>query len=324
MKNKIKKICRAALLPVICACLLAGCGSGKTKSGATEKLQIVTTAFPPYDFVRQLAGDRAELTMLLKPGGEAHTYEPTPWDILAVENCDLFVYIGGESENWADQLLDGTDNREMETLKLLDCVEGLKEEIVEGMYLRGKAGHEEEESGREETDEHVWTDPRNVIAISRRIHDRLCELDPMGKAEYDRRLEEYIQKLEELDRQFSQIVAQGSRKTVVFGDRFPFRYFAKAYGLTYFAAFPGCSSESEPSVATMIFLTEQIRKQKIPVVFTLEMSSGKIGDALCEETGAKRLTFHSCHNVSRQEFESGETYVSLMEKNAESLREALK
>ncbi len=318
----MKKKARSLLL--LCVLwLLTGCGllaqsprEDQREPAAEDQLNIVTTAFPPYDFARQLAGAGAKITMLLKPGGEAHTYEPTPQDMIAIENCDIFLYIGGESEDWVDRLLESVDDSSMEALALMDCVDLLDEEMVEGMYAR-----EGEDHGG--SDEHIWTDPANVVKICEKVTEVLKSVRPENAKVYEENLAAYKEQLLALDEQFRQIVDSGSRKTIIFGDRFPFRYFAHAYGLDYYAAFPGCSSESEPSVATMIYLTDKIRELHIPVVFTLEMSNEKIADVLCGETGARKLTMHSCHNVSRKEFESGETYLSLMKKNAENLREAL-
>lgn len=338
MIKKIYVLLLFGILLLFAGCSLSGQPGRKTEkeTEAGDQLHIVTTAFPPYDFARQLAGAGARITMLLKPGSEAHTYEPTPQDMIAIQNCELFLCIGGESEDWVDQLLESIDNPSMEVLALTDCVELLEEDDPEDVYTRDSA-HDLSEDGRPaetgpgeaagqemgEADEHVWTDPSNVVKISRRITKLLQKIRPENEDVYEENLAAYEERLGELDGQIREIVANGRRKELVFGDRFPFRYFADAYGLTCYAAFPGCSSESEPSAAVMVALADRIKKLRIPVVFTLEMSSQKIADTLCEETGAKKLVMHSCHNVSRDEFERGETYLSLMEKNAEALKNAL-
>lgn len=316
----------------------------ETIEGTEDKLKIVTTAFPPYDFARQLAGEEADIQMLLKPGSEAHNYEPTPQDMIAIQECDIFIYIGGEAEDWVEQVLDGTDNPHMQVLALMDCVEGLEEEVVEGMYVREGTEHDHSHEESEEADhvhdescdhsyeeshahsgidEHIWTSPVNVMEISKKIATCLIEAKPECKGTFEQRLAEYDEQLQQLDATLREIVKNGNRDTLFFGDRFPFRYLTEEYELSYYAAFPGCSSESEPSAATMIYLVDKIREENVPVVFTLALSSDKIADTLCEETGATKLVLQDCHNISREDFEAGETYVSLMEKNAENLRIAL-
>lgn len=322
---------------LLCISLLfsVGCtmGKGSEDTEKEDKIKIVTTAFPPYDFARQLVGDYGKVQMLLKPGSEAHNYEPTPQDMLAIQQCDFFLYIGGEAEDWVEQVLDSVDNPDMQVLALLDCVDGLEEEVVEGMYVREGStqdhsheeedGHNEDAHGYGELDEHVWTSPVNVKEISQQITECLIAAMPEHAEEFRQRSNDYEEQLARLDARFQEIVQQGKRHTLFFGDRFPFRYFVEDYGLSYYAAFPGCSSESEPSAATMIYLVDKIRQEQIPVVFTLALSNHKIADTLCQETGAKQLILYDCHNISKEDFQAGETYISLMEKNAESIREAL-
>ncbi len=313
---------KGLLFLLFLALLLCGCASRPEDHEETGKLNIVATGFVPYDLARQLAGDSARITMLLKPGTEAHTYEPAPRDMIAIETCDLFLYVGGESEDWVKQVLSGAENFQGQTFALTDCVDLLEEEITDGMYEPG--GKADGSSSRREPDEHVWTSPVNVMTIAGQLCRTLQELAPEQAGLYERNLKAYLGQLQKLDARFRKIVAEGKRSVIFFGDRFPFRYFAEEYGLTYYAAFPGCSSESEPSAASVIRLIQIIREQQIPVVFQLEMSSGKIADTLCQETGAKKAVFHSCHTVTLEEFESGETYVSLMEKNAKQLEAALR
>lgn len=289
--------------------------SGCTAQEEDERLQVVTTIFPQYDFVRQIAGDAVSATMLLPPGGESHAYEPTPGDMRRVAECDLFIGVGGPSEHWAAELLDSLD-REKRTLYLLDIVEPVDEELVEGM--------ETEAEEEEEIDEHVWTSPRNAARIVSAICDELCALDPANEPLFRANAEIYLDELEALDTEFCEIVAGGARHTVVFGERFPFRYLADAYGLDYYAAFPGCSAETEPAPATVAFLIGKVKDEQIPVVFTIEFSTGTVADAICEATGARRLEMHSCHNLSAEDFSAGVTYLTLMRRNAEALREALK
>jgi zinc transport system substrate-binding protein len=283
-------------------------------------VKVVTTIFPPYDFVREIGGGTVNLTMLLPPGAESHSFEPSPRDIISIQNSDIFIYNGGESDAWVDRILSSMDRGNKRNIRLMDCVEVVEEEIVEGMEEE-----EEEEDGGEEAeyDEHVWTSPANAKLIVRAISDVLCELDRAKAPLYRDNTAGYLEKLDGLDRAFRETVSRGKRKTLVFGDRFPFRYFADAYGLSYFAAFPGCSTETECSAATVAFLIDKIRQEKIPVVFHIELSNEKIADAICEETGAKKGLLHGAHNLSKREFESGATYLGLMTKNNEMLQEAL-
>lgn len=293
-----------------------------------DKLKVVTTIFPQYDFVRQTAGDCVELSMLLKPGEETHSYEPTPQDIIRIQNADLFIYVGGENDEWVEDILESLDTEQMTLLRLVDCVDTLEEEHVEGMQEeRGSHEHEQEASGEEhevgETDEHVWTSPRNAQSIVEKISEVLCSLDEDNRAVYEKNTESYLSQLEKLDREFCQAVGEAEFHTLLFGDRFPFRYLAEEYGLDYYAAFPGCASDTEPSAATMAFLINKVRDEGIPVVLKMELSSDNIARAIAESTGARVKVFYSCHNLTAQQFQDGETYLSMMEKNVETLKEAL-
>jgi zinc transport system substrate-binding protein len=286
---------------------------------AEAKISVVTTIFPCYDFARVVAEDGAEIAMLLRPGSESHSFEPTPQDIIKIQNCDMFVYVGGESDEWVKGILESIDTSKMKVVTLMDCVEVVELEIVEGM-VEEDVGESEEP----EYDEHVWTSPRNAELIVRKISDALCGADPANAEAYKKNTAAYLVKLGELDAAFRKVVDGAARKTLVFGDRFPFRYFADAYGLKYFAAFPGCSTETEASAATVAFLIDKVRAEKIPAVFHIELSNEKIADAICEETGAKKLLLHACHNITRADFENGATYLSLMEQNVKNLGEALR
>ena len=276
--------------------------------------------FPHYDFARAAGGSKVSLHMLLKPGTEAHSYEPSPEDIKRIQRADIFLYTGAENDVWAEDILASLPGKGPDTLRLLDCVQAKEEELVEGMQ---EEAEEHEDDGEIEYDEHVWTSPRNAILIMQRITDMLCEKDAADAEYFRANCAAYCAELELLDAQFRETVASAGRRTIVFGDRFPFRYFADEYGLSYYAAFPGCASDVEVNAQTMKFLINKVRAEKIPVVFSIELSSGKIADAICEASGAKRLPLYSCHNLTADEFKAGETYVSLMKKNVEALRVAL-
>jgi zinc transport system substrate-binding protein len=305
---------------VLAALTMSVAAGGRRDAGKGEgKISVVATIFPPYDFVREIAKDKVSLTMLLPPGAESHSFEPTPRDIIRVQNCDIFIYVGGESDAWVDRILESMDTSGMEIITLMDCVEVVEELIVEGM----EEEEEEEEAEGPEYDEHVWTSPRNAKLIVRKIADTLKERDGANASVYESNAASYLAKLTELDASFQTMTDGAKRKTLVFGDRFPFRYFADAYGLSYFAAFPGCSTETECSAATVAFLVDKIRAEKIPVVFYIELSNEKIADAICEETGSKKLLLHAVHNITKRDFDGGANYYDLMTGNLQNLREAL-
>ena len=316
------------LLPLLLSLclLLTACGQAAPER-ETGRLRIVTTVFPAYDFARAAAGGLADVELLLPPGTESHSYEPTPADILAVQDCDLFIYLGGESDEWVETILDAVEPRG-EQLRMIDCVPLLEEELVEGMQAEighdHEHGHDEEERSHGEgevtgLDEHVWTDPANAAVITRMIGERLSALDEVHGDTYRSAAEDYADKLEGLDREFTEFFAE-DRGPMVFGDRFPLRYFAAAYGVEYYAAFPGCGTQTEPSAATVAFLTEKVRREQLPVVWYIEFSNHLVADSVAEAAGTETAMFHTCHNVSRQELESGATYVSLMEGNLKTLR----
>ncbi len=323
--NMNKKICIAIVLFCMAMLTLMGCASSiKHEKTATkdEKLSIVTTIFPPYDFAKVIGEDKVEVIMLLAPGVESHSYEPTPQDIIKISESDLFIYVGGESDAWVEGIMDSID-RKVKTLTLMDCVEAVAEEHVEGMDAGEEKANGLNDMLEMEYDEHVWTSPRNASMIVTKITDTLCELDEDNEALYRRNQNDYQIKLQDLDRAYQDMVDHAAKKELVFGDRFPFRYLVDAYGLNYYAAFPGCSSETEPSAATIAFLSNKVKEDKIPVVLYLELSNHKIADAIAESTGVRTAMLHSCHNISKDEVEDGVSYISLMEQNLEVLKGAL-
>jgi zinc transport system substrate-binding protein len=496
----VKRFLFTVITLSLSVCILFANGK-KEEAAHNGKLVVVAVNFPAYDFARQIAGDRVNLTMLLPPGAESHSFEPTPRDIVKIQECDVFIYAGGETDVWVDRILESMDTSKKKIIRMMDAVDVVEEEIVEGMeddehdhghgefdpakvkdrplsnfagswdsaipllrngsldsYIAHRAGeegksatevkasllsgwasdydsltisgntlaigsrtaaytyrgyeivesehsasvwynyqittptngfpayimfndhgdgneeehHEEHEhegvahihlkygdagfaallertgwagmyfsSGasageitetlaghghEEETayDEHVWTSPRNVKRIVRVMADALCEADGGNAAVFRRNADAYNAQLDELDREFQAVVDAAKRKTIVFGDRFPFRYFADAYGLTYFAAFPGCSTETEPSAATVAFLINKVKAENIPVVFHIELSNERMADTIAAETGAKKLLFHACHNISKREFDRGVTFLELQKANVPRLREALR
>lgn len=296
---------------LLCLCImLCGCTAQPEKPHDETKLQIVCTSFPAYDFAREIAGDRAELTLLIKPGSEVHSYEPTPKDMIRIQESDLFICNGGESEQWAKTLI----TPELNTIHMMDCVDTV-EESADGIYNA--------EDGEPELDEHVWTSPLNAIKISEEICNALCKLDTDNAEAYKTNFAAYKAQLMALDREFRQVIKNSGKHMLVFADRFPMRYFALEYGLDCYAAFPGCSSETEPSAKTVAYLIDRVREDKIPAVLYMEFSNQKMADVICEDTGCKKLPFYSAHSVSAEQFEQGVSYLDLMRINLNSLKEAL-
>ena len=329
------------------ALLLCGCAQNPAPSEQEDgKLSVVVTVFPAYDFARSVAGEHATVKMLLPPGMESHSYEPTPADILAVQNCDLFICLGGESDAWVDTILSAIEPKG-EILRMVDCVELLEETHVEGMQMDPGHSHEGHDHGEDETctepeevhdehahenedhlylgavvgmDEHVWTSPRNAADITLEIGHHLAELDPANSEVYHANAESYAAEIDALDLEFEAFFQSLPHRTVVFGDRFPLLYFADRYDLDYYAAFPGCGTQTEPSAATIAFLTEKVRNENIPTVWYIEFSNHLVADSIAEATGRQTAMFHTCHNVTRAEMDNGATYLSLMEENLETLK----
>ncbi len=298
----MKRIISLLLCIVLC-CLLGACTSQPTEN--SNKLRIVTSCFPAYDFARQLCKEYADITLLLKPGQEAHDYEPTPADIIKIQKCDLFICVGGENEKWVEALTE--NNAELNIIKMLDVVE---------------TEHDHHEDNHSH-DEHVWTSPANAKTITLEIMRKLADLSVNNAGLYNKNFAAYTEELNELESLFFEIISKAKTRTVVFADRFPVRHFTDRYGLQVLSAFPGCNSHTEPNASAVTDLIKAVKAKKISAVFYTEFSNKKMAETIVAETGCKALLFHSCHNVTKKEFESGETYYSLMKKNAENLKIAL-
>lgn len=304
-------------LPVLFAVtvMLSGCSlsSGKPSDG---KLQIVTTIFPAYDFARHVFGDTAEVTLLLKPGMESHSYDPSARDIVTIDGCDLFIYNGGESDAWVENILRSAN--EANALRMMDAVEA----IAENHESIAEADHDEHEHD-EEYDEHIWTSPKNAALIVESIREAAVTLAPDNKALYESAAREYVAEINALDEKFTELFS-GEERYFIFGDRFPLLYFFREYGLNYYAAFPGCGSETEPSAQTVAFLIEKLANEDtVKTVFYIELSNHKLADTLAAENGLPTAEFHTCHNITADDFAAGESYVSLMERNYQMLQNAL-
>lgn len=346
---------------------MAGCGK-TTEKEDNYRLKIVTSLFPYYDMARAVIGDvkGIDLKMIVTPGQDSHSFEPTPSDVIQMENADVLIYNGGSLETWIDTLLDSLNNKNQIQMKMMDYVDVLNEEIVEGMDTRfeehdhdehshkednhNKKNHKEDshseenhkednhsedssndsefhnedsEEEHEETDEHIWTSPVNEIIMTEKICETLSKALPEEKENFQKNAENYISQLKELDNEFRTIVENAKTKEIIFADKFPLQYFAKEYGLKYYAAFPGCGSDMEPSAKTIAFLVDKIKEDNIKAVFYLELSSHIVADAIETDTGAKPLQFNSCHNITQKQFDSGVTYVDLMKENVNNLKIAL-
>lgn len=317
----MKKIFAIILICTLCLALCA-CGQQVQAPETDGGVNIVATVFPAYDFARQIAGDDGNVTLLIPPGSEAHSYEPTPQDIIRIQNCDLLVCNGGESEAWLDEILGGMGN-EIPTVVMLDCVDALTEEDKDGMQVHEHHDHDHDEHEDEEYDEHVWTSPVNAQLICRAISAALCQADPAHASDYTARCVDYCAELQELDADFRGVIANAKRHTLIFADRFPVRYFVEEYGLDYFAAFPGCADDAEPSARTVAFLIDRVREEQAPAVLYIEFSNQKMADIVCEDTGCEKLLFNSCHNVTADQLRGGVTYLELMRGNLETVKEAL-
>ena len=318
------KILLTVLIAVL-ALSASGCRQNRTSVTRNQegRINVTATIFPAYDFVRQIAGGKVNLTMLLSPGAESHSFEPSPRDIINIQNSDVFIFTGGDTDKWVERILQSMNTENMKIFAMMDFVDVVEEELVEGMECDHDDDDPDHECDDVEYDEHVWTSPRNVIQIIMEITDLLCEVDSANAEFFRKNAAVYIKELEELDLAFSDVAANAKRRTIVFGDRFPFRYFVDAYGLNYFAAFPGCATETEPSAATVAFIINKIRSEQIPVVFHIELSNERMANVISAETGAKKLMLHSVHNITRRDFDAGLGYIELMRRNVDALKEAL-
>ena len=326
------------LLALALSLSLAACAAPAEKADG-GKLQIVTTLFPYYDFARAIAQDRADVTLLLSPGREAHSFEPTPLDAVTISEADVFLYNGGEGEYWVESMLDAAGEHIAVASRMMDYVDALNEEYVEGM--QGADGHDhdhehgshddhdhdheedEHDSDEIEYDEHIWTSPKNAVVLCRAVCDAICKADPANEDFYRTNCDDYCAQLEALDARFSALCESTPRRLLIFADRFPMLYFCREYGLDYRAAFHGCSGDTEPSLATIKFLIDKVEDENIPVVYTIDFGTKKVAAVVSECTGAAIETLYSMQTVSRADFDAGETYLTLMERNFEALRKGL-
>lgn len=335
----MKKYISFIIVAVLTLGLLGGCGtakgseSGDSTTAGSDKLQIVTTIFPEYDWVMNVLGnqaDNAEVTMLLDSGVDLHSYEPTPEDVLKITTCDLFVYVGGESDKWVDDALAEAVNEDMVVINLMDVLGDSvsEEEVVEGMEAEEEAEESEGEEAEEEVeyDEHVWLSLNNASAIVAKIAEALATLDEANADAYKANGASYTEQLNALSQEYQAAVDSASIQTILFGDRFPFRYMVDDYNLSYYAAFVGCSAETEASFETVTFLANKVDELSLPAVLIIDGSDGKIAETVVENTTAKNqkiLTMNSMQSTTTQDVEDGMTYLSVMKDNLVILKEAL-
>lgn len=345
--------CFSAVMLVVSGCSIsAGTDQTPGQNKKDSKVKVVATLFPYYDFARQVAGKYADVSLILPAGMDTHSFEPTASDMIQMGQADLILYNGGENEQWVGQVLESADNKGIVADEMMRHVDTLVEEHVEGMQEEKGEEHDHEEHGTEdsdhiasekeehdhetdeasdasgEIDEHIWTSPVNAQKIVAQVAKDLAEVDPEHQEQYQKNADKYIKKLQTLDKDIRQVTSRAKHKYLAFADRFPLRYFVEEYGLDYTAAFAGCSSDTEPSAETITYLTRQVKERKLPVVLKIELTSDKVAKAVAEAASTKEHevkveTFYTCHNVTRQQFDAGETYVSLMEKNVKVLRDAL-
>lgn len=305
-----------------------------------KKYSVVSTSFPGYDFARAVTKNtNISAKMLVKPGAETHTYEPTPQDIIDIKNADMFVYVGGDSDTWVEKILKDVDTKKTHVVKLVDLVSTVEEEIVEGMEDEDehdhdhdhadhdhkhdhdhdheshehKHDHDEEEEGPE-IDEHVWTSPKKAMEIVKKIAEVASEIDAEEKTKINDNAEKYVAEIAQVDKDLHQAI-DGKISEIVVADRFPFRYFADEFGLKYAAAFSGCSEQTEASAKTISFLIDKVKQDKIKKIYKIELSNVKIAETVSKDTGAEVLELHSAHNVTAEDFSKGVTYVDLMKRN---------
>jgi len=345
---KLKKILLSivAIAIIIAICFAAVKGGKKfEKSG---KIQVVTSNFACYDFLRAVIGDseNIELVFIMGPGKDAHSYDPTAQDIVKIQDADLFVYVGGEMEQWSEKVLDSLDNKNQRVVCIADFVDTIEEKEVDGAEEEEEHDHEhhhddgdegeehhhdeeeEEEHHHHEEgafDEHIWTSPENAIKMVNALEKQMEELDKDNAKKYKENAENYIAQIKEVDQKIQSVVDNKKRDRLVFADKMPMQYFIDYYGLNVTAAFNGCSSETEPSAKTIAYIENTIKKEKIPVVLYIELNNGKVAKTIANEigNGCEALQIQTLHNVSLDDFNNGETWVSLMNKNVEVLKKAL-
>ena len=323
---KLKKIILVIILiAIIVASVIAGVVLGKknktSNNNNTEKIKVTASNFASYDFLRAIIGDNdnIELTFLLGPGKDAHSYDPTAQDLITIQNSDLFIYIGGEMEKWADRVLPTLDTSNTKIICVADDIKTIDEQEIDG----AESEEEDEEEGA--FDEHIWTSPDNAITMVNTLEKSMEEIDSSNSSKYKQNAENYIAKIKNVDKQIQEIVDNKKRDRLVFGDKMPMQYFINYYKLQVSAAFSGCSTETEPSSKTIAYLVNKAKEEETPVILYIELNNGKVANTIANEVGngCKAMQIQTLHNVSKTDFDNGETWVSLMKRNLDVLKTAL-
>ena len=310
------------LIVILVSLILAVVFSNTQNTEKTEKKSIVVTNFATYDFIRQIAGDTVDLNFLLGPGVDSHSYDPTAKDIIDITKADMFVYVGGEIEPWAEKIVPTINSNNLICIK--DLVNLMEEKEIDGAEEHhGHEGEEHKEHEEVEYDEHIWTSLENSTKIIEVLKSKLVNLIPANREFYTNNANRYIAEINNVKLEIQSIVENKVRNRLVFGDKMPMQYFISEFDLEVSSAFSGCSTETEPSSSTIAYLVNKIKNEKIPVVLYIELSNGTVAKTIADETDAKALQIQSLHNVSKQDFNNGETYVTLMRKNMNVLKEAL-
>ncbi len=333
LKKILLNITILYLLFTLTSCVKGDIHNPGLTDNEEEGLKVVATLFPQYDFAREIAGDKAEITLLLPPGAEAHSFEPTPADIIKINKADLFIYTGPDMENWAQRIIDGLDNPDIIILNASQGINLASGEPCPDSNCQQQNGdestghsHEPDISLGEDhplNDPHIWTSPLIAGEIVENIAEALCVADPQNREYFQENKRAYQRKLNDLDQSFKAVIKAGKRNKMVFGSSFAFYYFTSHYGLDVLAAYDSCSSHTEPSVKRIAEIIDTVKKEGIPVIYYDGLTEPKIAAAISEATGAKMLLFHSCHNLSKEEKENGASYLSLMEQNLENLKQGL-
>lgn len=316
----MKKFISIILTVIMLTSVLCSCSE---KTEVSQGIQIVCTAFPQYDFVKNILGSESGITLLLDNGADLHSYEPTAQDIIKIGSADMFVYVGGASDSWVEGAIKSANNPELKSVSLMDLVDTYDVEYIDGME---HSSHEAHDGDHSEEDEHIWLSLRNAVTITNELCNIICEIDNKNAETYKANTEQYINSIENLDEEYKAVIESAKRKELLFADRFPFRYLTEDYNLGYYAAFAGCSSESEASFKTIAFLIDKTNELKLPAIIIIEGTDGtegSIAKTVSDATQAKILTLDSCQSVSKADIENGTSYLGIMQNNLNVLMEAL-
>lgn len=317
----MKRVFSLLLFLTILSGIFSACGNAEYPE-ENKDISVVTTIFPYYDFTREIAGDKADITMLISAGTESHDYEPTPQDIIRINNADLFIYNGGESDEWVHTILDSIDEK-VKVLCMFDYVEPLSTESHHDHHDEHHHNESDDEHNHEGYDEHIWTSPVNALKLSEAISREIIDINKENESFYKKNYRKFSDKLLKIDRDIRKITDKSNKNTLVIADRFPMLYFTEEYGIEYKSAFSGCSSETQPSIATVTEIIDFVNEKQIPYVFHMDNTNVNFANLVSEDTGAEVGTLFSCHNITKEQFENNASYISLMELNVKILKVAL-